>query len=359
VLRRLRVPVGWGTLLRRSLNETIADDLLGLSAELAYYFFFALFPALLVLISILSYVPVHHVMDAIMATLGRIAPGDVMSILRGQVSRIAGSSQTGLLTLGIVGALWTMSSALTAIVDALNRTYDIQESRSWWKVRLLAIGLILALSLFIIASTVIVLAGPALADYAAGWIGFGRGLMLLWWIVQWPLAFAFVSFAVAVIYYYAPDAEQEWIWITPGSVAATTIWIVVSLGLRYYVANFGSYNATYGAIGGIIVLLLWFYVSAFAVLLGAELNAELEHASPYGKNPGEKVARQKVPTGSSAEAAVREEEDARQRAEAVAAAAAREPNCDIDAGLPSVSLERKNCRDDNRRSWCDPQPEHM
>ena len=148
-----------------------------------------------------------------------------------------------------------------------------------------------------------------------------------WKILQWPVVFGLVAFAIAMIYYYAPDAEQEWIWITPGSILATLLWLLISLGFKFYVVHFTSYNATYGAIGGVIVLMLWFYVSALAVLIGAELNAEIEHASPYGKEPGEKVPGEKrrsapwpsVPGKKQAAGALRP---------AIATA-----NCDIDDDL--------------------------
>jgi membrane protein len=115
------------------------------------------------------------------------------------------------------------------------------------------------------------------------WAHAGRACTLAWTILQWPLVFGLVALGIALVCYCAPDAEQEWIWITPGSVFATVLWLFISLGFKFYVANFGSYTATYGAIGGVIVTMLWFYVSSLAVLVGAELNAEIEHASPYGK----------------------------------------------------------------------------
>jgi hypothetical protein len=135
----------------------------------------------------------------------------------------------------------------------------------------------------------------------ADWFNLGAAFTWSWKILQWPIVFALVSIGMAMMFYYAPDAEQDWIWITPGSLIATFLWLVVSLGFKVYVSQFGSYNATYGAIGGVIVLLLWFYVSALAVLVGAELNAEIEHASPYGKDPGEKRIGEKKKIGSRAE----------------------------------------------------------
>ena len=294
--KTFRIPLSWSALLRRTGTEVMADNCLGLAAQLAYYFLLALFPALLFLVALLSFVPVDNLMDTIVGSLSRVAPGDVLSIVQDQLLKIAHDQAGGLLTFGMVGTIWSSSSGVTGIIDSLNQAYDIQEGRPWWKVRLVALGLTVALALFIVTATVLVVAGPVLAEQAAGWFGLGPAFALTWTFAQWPLVFVMIATAIALVFYYAPDAEQDWVWITPGSIVATILWLLVSLGFKLYVSNFGSYNATYGAIGGVIVLMLWFYVSALAVLVGAEMNAEIEHASPYGKDPGEKTlgARKKL-----------------------------------------------------------------
>jgi membrane protein len=215
------------------------------------------------------------------------------------------------------------------VIDSLNQAYDIREGRPWWKVRLTAIALTIALAAFIVVSTVLVVAGPVLAERIAEWFQLGAAFRWTWAILQWPVVFALVSGAIALLYYYAPDAEQSWIWITPGSFVATLLWILVSLGFRFYVTNFGSYNATYGTIGGVIVLLLWFYLSALAVLVGAELNAEIEHASPYGKDAGEKRLGERKRIGLLA---ARDYEE-RKRAGTLEPAWGG-ANCIVDAELP-------------------------
>lgn len=301
MLKAFRIPISWSALLRRTATEVMADNCFGLAAQLAYYFLLALFPALLFLVALLSFIPVDNLMDTIVDSLSRVAPGDVLSIVQGQLVTIAHDEAGGLLTFGMVGTIWTSSSGVTAIIDSLNQAYDIQESRPWWKVRLVALGLTVALALFIVTATVLVVAGPALAEQAAGWFGLGAAFTLTWTIAQWPLVFVMIATAIALVFYYAPDAEQDWVWITPGSIVATILWLLVSLGFKFYVSNFGSYNATYGAIGGVIVLMLWFYVSALAVLVGAEVNAEIEHASPYGKDPGEKTLGARKRLGPLAE----------------------------------------------------------
>jgi membrane protein len=328
MLRAFRIPLTWPDMLKRTAVEVMADNCLGLAAQLAYYFFLALFPALLFLVAVISFMPVSGLLDAVTGMLARVAPGEVISIVQEQLLKIANDKSTGLLTLGMLGTIWSCSSGMTAIVDTLNQAYDIQESRPWWKVRLLAIGLTIALAVFIVASLTLVLVGPALAEKVAVWAHLGPAFAWTWTIVQWPLVFALVTLGIALIYYFAPDAEQDWVYITPGSILATALWLIISLVFKYYVANFTSYTATYGFIGGAIVLMLWFYVSALAVLVGAELNAEIEHASPYGKEPGERAPGEKVQIGPLAERTWRD----RKTAGTLEPAIARE-NCDVDADL--------------------------
>ncbi len=328
ILQVFKVPLSWRELLKRTAGEVLADNCLGLAAQLAYYFFLALFPALLFITAIVSFIPVAGLLDAITGMLARVAPGEVLSIVQDQILKIAHEKNGGLLTIGMLGTIWSTSSGVTAIIDTLNQAYDIQESRSWWKVRLLALGLTLGLALFIVISFALVLVGPTLAEKVAVWLHMGPAFEWSWKILQWPVVFGLVTFAMAMIYYYAPDAEQEWIWITPGSIIATFLWLLISLGFKFYVVHFTSYNATYGAIGGVIVLMLWFYVSALAVLVGAELNAEIEHASPYGKEPGERVPGEKKKIGAVAERAWEEHLAAGALKPAIATA-----NCEIDDEL--------------------------
>ena len=328
MLKAFRIPLTWRELAKRTGQEILADNCMGLAAQLAFYFFLALFPALLFVVAIVSFVPVEGLIDSITASLARVAPYEVLSLIKDQITTIANDKAGGLLTLGMLGTIWSTSSGVTAIIDTLNQAYDIQESRPWWKVKLVALGLTIALAVFIVGSFALVLVGPTLAAKIAAAVHLGPVFTLTWSILQWPVVFGVVALGIALVYYFAPDAEQEWIWITPGSVFATFLWVLISLGFKFYVANFGSYNATYGAIGGVIVTMLWFYVSSLAVLVGAELNAEIEHASPYGKDPGERVVNEKKKIGAVAERAW-----ARRQAGTLKPAIAR-ANCDVDADLP-------------------------
>src|SRR5687767_2418295 len=300
------LPLSWGELLKRTVKEINEDDCLGLAAQLAYYFFLALFPAVLFVLALASFFPLTNFIDDIVRALRPIAPADVLGFLEEQLRRISNSDSGGILTIGILGAIWSSSAAVVAIVGSLNRAYDIEEGRPWWKVRLTAVGLTLGLAVLVLTSFTLIVAGPTLASQVASSFGLGSVFEWTWKILQWPLAFLLVSTAVGLVYYFAPDAEQDWVWITPGAIVGTLLWVVVSLAFKFYVANFADYNATYGAVGGVIVLLLWFYISGLAILVGAEMNAEIEHASPYGKDPGEKVPGQKKKIGAAAARAYQE-----------------------------------------------------
>ena len=300
MLAYLKVPLSWGEILRRTVRDALEDDCLGMAAQLAYYFFFGLFPALLFLIALASYFPIERLIDDMFAMLGGFAPPEALSIITDQIRKISEGEQGGLLTLGMLLALWSSSAAMTSIIDTLNAAYDIEEGRPWWKVRLTAIGLTIGVSLFILVSFALILAGPTLAQWIANQTQLGEVFVLTWTILQWPLIVLLVSTAIGIVYYFAPDAEQDWVWLTPGSIVATLLWLAASLAFKLYIVNVGNYTATYGAIGGVMVLMLWFYISGLVLLFGAEMNAEIEHASPYGKAPGEKVPGQRRKIGPAA-----------------------------------------------------------
>lgn len=310
MFQAFKIPISWYELAKRTVNETIEDDVSGLAAQLAYYFFLALFPALLFLVALASYFPVHDLMTQVTGALARFAPGEVLAIVRDQIAKIAGSKNGGLLTLGFLGTIWSTSSAISGVIDTLNHAYEITESRPWWKVKLIAIALTFGVGIFVLVSFALVVAGPALAGPLANWLGLGHAFAVTWQIIQWPIVFLLVATAIGMIYYFGPDAEQEWVWITPGSLLATILWIIISIGFRFYVTAFGNFNATYGAIGGVIVAMLWLYISGLAILVGAEANAEIENASPWGKDKGEKRPGEKKKLGRAAAAAYEEKQRA-------------------------------------------------
>jgi membrane protein len=276
--RGLHLGIPLFELLKRTIKETIDDDCLSIAAQLAYYFALALFPALLFVVALASFLPFNVVNEAV-AALAPIAPPEVLTIIRKQLESIVGGESPNILTIGILGALWSSSGAMTSILSALNRAYDIPESRPWWKVRLTAVALTIALALFVLLSFTLIVAGPNFGHYLASWVGLDQAFDTAWRLLRWPLVFALATTGIAIVFYYAPDADQDWVWITPGSIVTTVLWVLFSLAFRLYVTRMGDYTATYGALAGAAILLLWMYFSGLALLIGGELNSEIEHAA--------------------------------------------------------------------------------
>ena len=299
MFRTFQIPISWGELFKRTIKEFSADNCVGLAAQLAYYTLLALVPAIVFLIALTSFFPGDAIQQMLNAA-GAVMPRDVLEIVREQMQSIASGEHAGLLTFGFAMALWSSSAAIVSIIDAFNRVYDIEEGRPWWKVRLTAILLTLGVAVFVLVALGLVLVGPTVAEWLAAHTGLGPAFEWTWKILQWPVVFLLVVLAIAVLNYYGPDAEQDWTWVSPGAVLATVLWLVASLAFKLYLTNFADYNETYGSLGGVIVLMLWFYISGLAILAGAEMNAEIEHASPHGKEPGEKVPGQKKKLGAAA-----------------------------------------------------------
>jgi membrane protein len=288
-----QLSVGSWELARRTVKEALADNALGLAAQLAYYFTLALFPALLFLLAIASFFSVTQLTEAFVARFGAVLPPAALQLIEDQLARIANREEGGLLTVGFVGAFWTTSTALVAIIDAMNRAYGVNEGRAWWHARLLAIGLTILFAAFLLGASAIVLSGGAVLE----WFGVAA-LTPVWAWLQWPLAFGLVVTGLMMVYRLAPDVEQQWSWCWPGALLAATLWLVASLGFRIYVVHFADYTATYGAVGAIIILLVWFYFLGLSLILGAELNSEIENASSRrdSKQAGERAPGQPDPT---------------------------------------------------------------
>jgi membrane protein len=331
------LPLSWTDLIRRTWREALDDDVMGLAAQLAYYFFLALFPAILFVLAVASFFPLSNLTDDLGRMLGPFMSPQVLELIQDQMHRLGNNENGGLLTIGVAGALWSSSAAIVSIAGALNRAYDIDEGRPWWKVRLTAIVLTVAVAVMVLIAVTLVLLGPTLAESIAQATGIGNVFQWTWLILQWPLVFLLITTAIGLLYYFGPDADQDWVWITPGAVVATLLWLIASLVFKIYIANFTDYNASYGAVGGVIVLLLWFYVSGLAILSGAELNAEIEHASPYGKAPGQKSASGKLMIGRRAARAFAQRQSLVQPSTSIAAEPAR--------GVPASIITPRSAAD--------------
>lgn len=288
----------WPQLGKRTWTEINKDDVFGRAAELAYYFMLAIFPGLFFVVSIFGIVAHGNpdLRNSLMRYIATVMPGDASGLVQRTLQQIIQSSSGTKLWLGLLGALWTASSGMSALMDVLNITYDVNEGRAYWKKRLLAIVLTVAVTILTIAALVLILYGPKIADSLFSTVGLGNVFAWIWKIAQWPVAIFFVVSAYAIVYYEGPDVEQrKWYWITPGATIGVFLWLAASFGFRVYLNFFNSYNQTYGALGGVIILMLWLYVTALAILIGSEVNSEIEHAAAArgereAKAPGQKAA---------------------------------------------------------------------
>ena len=299
--------LSWVELGKRVYAEVMDDDVLGRSAQLSYYFLLALFPALLFLTSLLGYLAGENgeLRQELFNYLAAVLPGEASKLVSDTVSDVTQSSGGGKLSFGILATFWAASNGMGAISESLNAAYDLKESRPWWKVRLTAVGLTLALTLLIVTALVLILYGHDIADALSIKLGLGSAFATGWKILQWPLVLIFVLVAFALIYYFGPDShQQDWKWITPGAVIGVLLWLLISFAFKAYLSYFNSYSATYGSLGAVIILMLWFYFTGTAILVGGEINSEIENelakqGAPDAKEKGEKAPGQKEQGGAA------------------------------------------------------------
>ncbi|HZI18026.1 MAG TPA: YihY/virulence factor BrkB family protein [Pyrinomonadaceae bacterium] len=290
--------MSWAELGRRVYRETLDDDILGRAAQLSYFFLLALFPALLFLTAVLGLVAGEdsQIRQNLFGYLGAVLPSSAYDLVTEGVESAIEQSGGAKISFGILATLWAASNGMGAISQTLNVTYDVEETRPFWKTRLTAILLTLALGVLIIAALVLVLYGHDLGEWVARAFGLGTVFEVAWKVIQWPIVFAFITFAFGLIYYFAPDIKDPaWKWITPGAVIGVLLWLAISFGFKLYLSYFNSYSATYGTLGAVIVLMLWFYFTGVAILLGGEINSEIEHAAAEQGAPGAKEAGEKTP----------------------------------------------------------------
>lgn len=286
-----------GGLTQLELGQRIAkrigkDEVSLRSGSLAYYFVLAIFPALLFLLCVIGFlIPSgSHLQQTLFSNLSRMLPGSAAALVQKTLQEVSRGSGSGKALIGIVGALWAASNGVTAMMQSLNTSYQVQENRAWWKQRAIAVGLTVCLACLVLAGLGLTLFGNDAADYLGAHGGLGRVLVWLWKVVQWPVVLALLFAAFALVYYFAPNLKKpEWHWITPGGVAALLVWILASLGFKLYLHYFNSYSKTYGSLGAAIILLVWLYLSGFCILLGGEINSEIGRAEEAKRAHEEKL----------------------------------------------------------------------
>jgi membrane protein len=228
--------------------------------------------------------------------LGDVMPQSATELVQTTLDEVTKQKGGGKLTFGVLAALWAASNGMGAISETLNISYDVKESRPWWKQRLTTIGLTVGLAVLIITALALTLYGGRIADTLAANYGFGQVFTMTWKIVQWPIVLFFVLLAFNLIYYFAPDLhDQDWKWVTPGAAIAVALWLLVSFAFRLYLNYFDSYSATYGSLGALIIMMLWFYLTGLAILIGGEINSEIENAAAEAGEPDAKERGEKSP----------------------------------------------------------------
>ncbi len=276
-----------GRVLFRTVHEFLDDEMSTYASALAYQMLFSLFPFILFLIALIGFLHLPDFFSWLRLQSELVLPPQALEQVNPVIDQLQ-QSKGGLLSVGIVIALWTASAGVRLMMSAMNAAYDVVEGRPIWKRFPLSIVYTIGIAGMLLIAAALMVTGPQVMTWLAGQIGMEEFIVTLWTILRWPVIIVLLMMAVASIYYVMPDVKQEFRFITPGSVLAVVVWIAASLGFGFYVKTFADYNAMYGSIGAIIVLLLYFYISAAVLLLGAEMNAVIEHMSAEGKDPGHK-----------------------------------------------------------------------
>ncbi len=273
-------------LFHRIVDNAVTDR----GALLAYYFIFALFPFLFFLVTLAAYLPLKGSTEDLVSRLSQVMPPQAFSIVSGELTSLVNQPRPHLLTLGLLLTLWSSSRAVDALRGALNLAYDVKETRPFWKTQGMALLITISAGTLTLVALLLLAAGGNAGLWVANHLGAGKGWILLWGWLRWPITAVIIMLVAAMLYYLLPDVEQEWRFITPGSVVGTGLWLLGSWGFTLYVDHFGNYTRTYGSIGGVIVLLTWLYLSGLIFVLGGEINALVEHVSPEGKAVGARKA---------------------------------------------------------------------
>jgi membrane protein len=283
--------VDYKEVARATIKEFSQDDCAGLAAESAYHILFSIFPLAIFAASMSAIINRAFGLDLfgkIMSALTSVLPSDARSAISAPLAKVLSNQNGGLLSFGIVLALWSGSNAMSTFIKALNRAYDVEETRPIWKAKGLQVVLTLFMGVLASAAFIMIAFGGKIISSVAGHIGAGSAFTIAWNLARWPIVLVFISFALAVLYWAGPNIKQQFKWISPGAIIATIAWVIAIYAFGFYVSKFGSYDKTYGTLGGMIVLLLVFYISSMVVILGGQLNSEL--AKRYDRETIEDIA---------------------------------------------------------------------
>jgi membrane protein len=263
----------WREVTLEIYNRIFEDDIFGRAAQLAYYWLFSIFPLLIFLTALLAYLPMPRFFESLFEYLQRILPPDAFSLVNTTFQQITSQPRGGLLSFGILVSIWASANGMESIITLLNLAYDVEKRRAWWRERLLALHLTLGLALFVFTALGLLFFGETLGERVSQIYGYGATFETFWNLARWGIIIGFILLALELLYFIAPNIKQRWRETTPGALFALSGWLMVTFGFKFYVVRFGNYNATYGALGGLMVLMLWLYLTGVAILLGGEINS--------------------------------------------------------------------------------------
>jgi membrane protein len=269
--------------IRCAAEDFMNNHGMALAAGLSYYFVLSLFPALIALSCVIAYIPVPSLWDNLLLGMSRIVPADAMGLVRKVVTDVLAQTHPKLLSVGILGTAYAATGGFSSMIEALNVAYDVPETRPWWRTRMLALQLTVVIGAFFIVALAFMVVGPEFGTWLTGKIGLSWVFAEVWNYLRWGIAIAFTVIGVEVLYFMAPNVKQRF-WATlPGATLAVVAWLAASYGLGIYFQKFANFNKTYGTLGAVVALFVWFYWTNVFILFGAELNSEIRKAA--GKKP--------------------------------------------------------------------------
>ena len=270
-------------------EESNEDDILNGAAVLGFFLTMAIFPAMIFTMALLPYLPIANVDRAIMDLLQQALPRDAANMFTSVVTEVTRQQNGGLLSFGILATLWSTSSGMYAVMQQLNKSYDVKEARGFVRSRLIAIGLSMLFAVLVVGAFSLIVLGGVMQEWIGARYGLSPGVLHFFAGLRWVIIAAGLLLAFALIYYLAPNVKQKFTFITVGSVVGVLLLVAASLAFAWYTQNFDDYSSTYGSIGAVILLMLWLYIAGLAILIGSEINALIEHHAAGGKDKGERA----------------------------------------------------------------------
>ena len=275
----------FGNALKNAYRDVLKNHTMAFAAALSYYFVLSLFPLLIALAAVVGYLPIPDLFNHILDVMSRVVPSQSMGLVRKIVASVISPSKGKLLTVGLIGTLWSASSGFASMIEALNVAYDVPETRPYWKTRSLAFLMTFVIGALMVMALSVLIVGPSFGSWLANKVDLGPQFVIVWPSLRWGVSVGFTILAIELLYFIGPNVKQRFLQTLVGAIFAVGGWIGLSYLLGLYFQHFSSLNKTYGVLGGAIALFMWFYWTSLAILVGAEINSELLQETGNGKLP--------------------------------------------------------------------------